>query len=345
MLKVAIIGASGYTGLELMRLSVQHPEIELIAVTSEKFSGMKVNEVFPSLTDKVMLFFHSLSEGKYINDADFIFTALPHSDAMGVVPKFLKPGKKIVDLSADFRFNDPLLYEKWYQKHTAPELLPEAVYGLSELYRENIKKAQLVANPGCYPTAALLALAPVLTKGWIETNSIIVDAKSGISGAGRSVVLSSLYAEVNEGVKAYKVATHQHTPEMKQELSRIAQKEVSLSFTPHLIPMSRGIIATVYTTLSIEISEKEVLDLYKKYYEKDNFIIVCPQGIFPSTNQVKGTNCCTLSIAIDSGTNRLIIVSAIDNLLKGGAGQAIQNMNIMSSMKEDLGLSQPGLFP
>lgn len=345
MLKAAIIGASGYTGFELMRLSVQHPHMELTAVSSEKFAGKKVGEVFPSLHDKIKVDFKSLSEKEGVSEADFVFVALPHKEAMSVVPQLIKQGKKVIDLSADFRFNDPAIYEKWYQKHTAPELLQDAVYGLSELYREKIKNAQLVANPGCYPTAVILALAPLIKNDVIDLNNVIADAKSGVSGAGRSVVLSSLFAEVNEGVKAYKVAKHQHLPEMEQELSLIAQKNVSLLFTPHLIPMNRGILATIYTTMSKEMSENEVLNLYKNFYQNDIFVRICPLGTFPSTNQVKGSNYCDISITIDSRTNRLVIVSVIDNLIKGGSGQAVQNMNIMAGFSEELGINQPALFP
>jgi N-acetyl-gamma-glutamyl-phosphate reductase len=345
MLKAAIIGASGYTGFELMRLSVQHPHMELTAVSSEKFAGKKVGEVFPSLHDKIKVDFKSISEKEGVSEADFVFVALPHKEAMSVVPQLIKQGKKVIDLSADFRFNDPAIYEKWYQKHTAPELLQDAVYGLSELYREKIKNAQLVANPGCYPTAVILALAPLIKNDVIDLNNVIADAKSGVSGAGRSVVLSSLFAEVNEGVKAYKVAKHQHLPEMEQELSLIAQKNVSLLFTPHLIPMNRGILATIYTTMSKEMSENEVLNLYKNFYQNDIFVRICPLGTFPSTNQVKGSNYCDISITIDSRTNRLVIVSVIDNLIKGGSGQAVQNMNIMAGFSEELGINQPALFP
>ena len=345
MIKAAIIGASGYTGFELMRLSVQHPHMELTAVSSEKFAGKKVGEVFPSLHDKIKVDFKSISEKKGISEADIIFVALPHKEAMSVVPQLIKLGKKVIDLSADFRFNDPAVYENWYQKHTAPELLKDAVYGLSELYREKIKNAQLVANPGCYPTAVILALAPLIKNDVIDLNNIIADAKSGVSGAGRSVVLSSLFAEVNEGVKAYKVAKHQHSPEMEQELSLIAKKNVCLLFTPHLVPMNRGILATIYTTMSKEMSEDEVLNLYKNFYQNDIFVRICPLGTFPSTNQVKGSNYCDISITIDSRTNRLVVVSVIDNLLKGGSGQAVQNMNIMAGFSEESGINQPALFP
>jgi len=264
---------------------------------------------------------------------------------MGVVPKLIKQGKKVIDLSADFRLHDTAVYEKWYKKHTAPELIKDAVYGLPELYREKIKSAQLIANPGCYPTSVILSLAPVVKKKIIDLKTIIVDAKSGVSGAGRAVVLSSLYTEVNEGVKAYKVAKHQHMPEMEQELGVIAQDKVAISFVPHLIPMNRGILSTTYAAISGDISEKEIFDLYKDFYQKEIFVRICPLSTFPSTLQVKGSNYCDISISIDSRTNRLIIVSAIDNLLKGGSGQAMQNLNIMAGMNEDLGINHPPLFP
>ena len=345
MLKAAVVGASGYTGFELMRLSVQHPHMELTAVSSEKFAGKKVGEVFPSLTDKIDIAFQSVSEKKGLSEAELIFVALPHKEAMNFVPQLIKQGKKVIDLSADFRFKDPAVYENWYQKHIAPEFLNDAVYGLSEIYRDKIKNAQLIANPGCYPTAVILALAPLIKNDVIDLDNIIADAKSGVSGAGRSVVLSSLFAEDNEGVKAYKVANHQHSPEMEQELSLIAQKDVSLLFTPHLIPMNRGILATIYTTMSKEMSENEVLNLYENFYQNDIFVRICPLGIFPSTNQVKGSNYCDISITIDSKTNRLVVISVIDNLLKGGSGQAVQNMNIMAGFSEELGINQPALFP
>lgn len=345
MLKAAIIGASGYTGFELMRLSVQHPHLELTAISSEKFAGKKVGEVFPSLADTIELAFQSASDKKGVSEAQFVFVALPHKEAMNVVPQLIEQGKRVIDLSADFRFNDAGVYERWYQKHTAPELLKDAVYGLSELYREKIKNAQLIANPGCYPTAVILALAPLLTHNLIDLKTIIADAKSGVSGAGRRVVLSSLFAEVNEGVKAYKVGNHQHLPEMEQELSLIAQQNVSILFTPHLIPMNRGILATIYTTMSKKMTEHEVLDLYKNFYQNDVFVRICPPGVFPSTNQVKGSNYCDISLTIDSSMKRLIAVSVIDNLLKGGSGQALQNMNIMAGFSEELGINQPALFP
>ena len=345
MLKVAIIGASGYTGCELMRLSVQHPQIELVAVSSEKFTGKAVGEVFPSLGDTVKLAFHPLSKQEAVGQADFVFSALPHSESMGVVPRLIEQGKKVVDLSADFRLRTADLYEHWYKKHTAPELLKKAVYGLPEIYREKIRHAQLVANPGCYPTAALLALIPAVQEKLIDLKSIIIDAKSGVSGAGRSLVLNSLFAEANEGVKPYKIGRHQHTPEIEQELGCIAQQQVSLLFTPHLIPMNRGILITAYATPKTTIAQKDILNIYHTFYQNERFVRICPTDTVPSTHQVKGSNYCDIGIIVDSITNRLILIAAIDNLVKGASGQAIQNMNIMAGLEEDSGVTQLPLFP
>jgi len=345
MIKVAIIGASGYTGCELMRLSVQHPHIELVAVSSEKFSGKAVGEVFPSLGTTVKLTFHALAEQEAMREADFVFSALPHSEAMGVVPHLIQQGKKVVDLSADFRLRTPDLYEQWYNKHTAPELLQEAVYGLSEIYREKIRGAQLVANPGCYPTAVLLSLIPAVQNKLIDLKSVIIDAKSGVSGAGRSPVLNSLFAEANEGVKPYKIGTHQHTPEIEQELGLIANQQVSLLFTPHLMPMNRGILVTAYATPKNMVAQQDIVNIYQTFYQNDKFVRMCPPDTVPSTHQVKGSNYCDIGIIVDSKTNRLILVAAIDNLLKGASGQAIQNMNIMAGLEEDSGITQLPLFP
>jgi N-acetyl-gamma-glutamyl-phosphate reductase len=345
MVKVAIIGASGYTGFELMRLSVQHPQIELVAVSSEKFSGKAVGQVFPSLGTTVQLTFQSLAEQKDLSAADFVFSALPHREAMGVVPRLIQQGKKVVDLSADFRLRTADLYKKWYQKHTAPELLNEAVYGLSEIYREKIRHARLVANPGCYPTAVLLSLIPAVQNKLIDPMSIIIDAKSGVSGAGRTLALNSLFSEVNEGVKPYKVGTHQHTPEIEQELGLIAQQQVSLLFTPHLIPMNRGILVTIYAALKVALTKEDIYNLYNTFYKNDIFIRISPLDSLPSTQQVKGSNFCDIGTIVDSKTNRLILIAAIDNLVKGASGQAIQNMNIMAGLEEDSGITQLPLFP
>lgn len=345
MKKVAIIGASGYTGIEIMRLAAVHPRVELVAVSSEQFAGKAVAEVFPFLAGRVNLAFMALAQHTELEKADCAFVALPHQKAMEVVPGLLKKGVRVVDLSADFRFRDAAMYEQWYKPHTAPDLLADAVYGLSEVYREKIHNSALVANPGCYPTATLLPLIPLLTSGLVSSDGIVVDAKSGVSGAGRGAVLTSLFAEVNEGVKAYKVGKHQHTPEIEQELSCAARKPVVICFTPHLIPMNRCILATIYATLKDGTTQDDVLQCYRSFYGGNGFVRIFPAGIVPATHQVRGSNYCDIGFVIDTRTNRLIIVSALDNLLKGGAGQAVQNMNIMAGFEEDAGINQLPLFP
>jgi N-acetyl-gamma-glutamyl-phosphate reductase len=344
MKKVAILGASGYTGSELMRLILKHSRLELVAVSSEKFSGLPVETVFPALAGALQLTFHPLSEAP-LGEADYVFLALPHKESMGVVPGLIEKGKKVIDLSADFRFRKPETYEKWYQKHKAPELLERAVYGLTEVNREKIKTGQLIANPGCYPTAVLLALLPAVQNGLMELSTIIVDAKSGVTGAGRSPVLGSLFAEVNEGVKPYKVGNHQHTPEIEQELGLAVNSAVEIVFTPHLMPMNRGILVTAYGKLTKKMTSAEVLDVYNSFYQGDTFVRICPESVFPSTKQVQGSNFCDLGISVDKKTNRLIIMGAIDNLLKGASGQALQNMNVMAGFKESEGIDQLPLFP
>ena len=345
MVKVAIIGASGYTGCELMRLSVQHPQIELVAVSSEKFAGKAVGEVFPSLGTALTLTFHPLAAQEDLGKADFVFSALPHSQAMDVVPLLIQQGKKVVDLSADFRLRSAGLYEQWYKKHTAPALLKESVYGLSEIYREKIRDAQLIANPGCYPTAALLALIPAVQNDLIDLTGIIIDAKSGVSGAGRNPVLTSHFDEANEGVTPYKLGAHQHTPEIEQELGLIAKEQVSLLFSPHLIPMDRGILVTAYATPKTTIAQKDILEVYHTFYQKETFVRICTPGTVPSTHQVKGSNYCDVGVIADVKTNRIILVAAIDNLIKGASGQAVQNMNIMAGFAEESGITQLPLFP
>jgi N-acetyl-gamma-glutamyl-phosphate reductase len=343
--KVAIIGASGYTGIELMRLAALHPLVELVAVSSEQFAGKTVAEIFPFLGGRLDLAFQALSQHTDLQKADCVFIALPHQKAMDVVPGLLKKGVRVVDLSADFRFRTAAVYEQWYKPHTAPDLLADAVYGLSEVYRETIRNAALVANPGCYPTATLLPLIPLLKSGLVNADGIVVDAKSGVSGAGRGAVLTSLFAEVNEGVKAYKVGRHQHAPEIEQELSFAAQKQVVITFTPHLIPMNRGILGTLYATLKGKATLDDVLQCYRTFYAGSGFVRICPPGIVPSTHQVRGSNYCDIGCIVDVRTDRMIIVSALDNLLKGGAGQAVQNMNIMAGFEEGAGINQLPLFP
>ncbi len=345
MIRVGVIGATGYTGLELVRLLLKHPEIKISALTSERYAGQPIWQVFPSLLGETDQVCQSLEVEPLSQTCDFIFTALPHKAAMEVVPKFIEHGLKVVDLSADFRLADPKVYEEWYEAHTAPQLLKESVYGIPELHREEIKKASLVANPGCYPTSVILALAPALRNRLIDPGSIIADSKSGVSGAGRSAVLPSLFAEVSENFKAYKVTEHRHTPEMEQELSRVAGERVDLTFTPHLVPMKRGILSTLYAGLNTSISEKDILDHYQSYYSAEKFVRIRPPGFLPATAEVIGSNYCDIGLRVDKKRNRLIVISVIDNLVKGASGQAIQNMNLMLGFEESTGIDLLPLYP
>ncbi len=345
MLKAAIIGGSGYTGLELLRILSLHPEVEVAAVTSRANQGKSIEELFPSLTGCYHLKFSDPDPDKLCGQADVFFTAVPHQAAMSIVPAFLKAGKKVIDLSADFRIRDKDLYERWYQPHMAPEFLAEAVYGLPEIYRDEIAKTRLVANPGCYPTSAILPLAPLLKAGVISPQGIIVDSKSGVSGAGRTANLATSFCEVNEGFKAYKVASHRHTPEIEQELSVASGTDVVINFTPHLVPMSRGILSTIYASLTKTASTKDVLGILQETYASSPFVHVLPEGILPNVSHVRGSNNCCIGAVVDSRTQNLILVSAIDNLVKGASGQAVQNLNIMQDWDETLGLKTRALFP
>jgi N-acetyl-gamma-glutamyl-phosphate reductase len=345
MLKVAIVGASGYTGVELIRLLLNHPHIEIACVTSRQNAGMRITSVFPSLLGRIDLQFDPVDVDLIIRKADFIFTALPHKAAMTVVPDLLKAGKKVVDLSADYRLHDVDVYEAWYDKHTSPELLEEAVYGLPELFRDQVRKARLVANPGCYPTSVALGLAPLLEKGLVDLQTLIIDSKSGTSGAGRSAKVGSLYCEVNEGFKAYGVASHRHTPEIEQTLGHLAGQAVQVSFTPHLLPVSRGILSTCYASLRQPMDTAALQQLYAQRYAGEPFVRIHPEGDLPNILHVRGSNCCNIGVVSDPRTGRAIIVSVIDNLLKGAASQAVQNMNLMQGWEEDSGLKDLPLYP
>ncbi len=343
--KVGIVGATGYTGVELLRLLLNHPEVEVTALTSQKYAGVSIDRVFPSLTNQISLKCEELSVDQISQKVDFLFTAVPHKTAMETVPPFYRLGKKVVDLSADFRFKDAVLYEKWYQKHTHADLLAESVYGLPELHRDEIRKAKIVGNPGCYPTGALIGLIPLIRRHLISLDSIIVDAKSGVSGAGRDVVLESLFCEVNEGVKAYKIFEHRHLPEIEQEVSALAKEKVKLSFVPHLIPMDRGILSTIYASLTSKMKTEEVLTVFAETYEKEPFVRLYPKGKFPNTRDVKGSNYCDIGIRVNEEDGRLVIVTAIDNLVKGASGEAVQNMNLMLGFPETMGLKVMPLSP
>lgn len=345
MVRVGIIGASGYTGVELARLLCRHPQVELTVATSRQYAGRAMADVYPSLRGLCAVVCEASSGAELAAKADLFFLAVPHQTAMAIVPGLLEAGKKVVDLSADFRIHDPAVYEQWYQAHTAQGYLAEAVYGLPEIHRRQIPTARLVANPGCYPTSVILALAPLLEAGVIRPESIIIDSKSGTSGAGRGAQVGSLYCEVTDGFKAYKVGEHRHTPEIEQELSGLCGRAVVVSFTPHLVPMSRGILSTIYAELAPGTTSEQVTSLYHARYGHEPFVRLCPQGSYPATQFLRGSNFCDLGFKIDGRTNRIVIISAIDNLVKGAAGQAVQNMNLLCGFPETEGLMVVPLFP
>jgi N-acetyl-gamma-glutamyl-phosphate reductase len=315
-----------------------HPETELTVLTSRQFAGVRFDQVYPAMAGRVDAVCREFSTGLVCDNADFVYMALPHKLPMALVPDILKHGKKVIDLSADFRFNDVDLYESAYQPHSARDLLDSTVYGLSEIYAEQIKTAALIGNPGCYPTSVLLPLIPALRQGLLDPATIIADAKSGVSGAGRSLALASHFCEVNESFKAYKVAVHRHNPEMNAVLSREAHAPVSITFVPHLVPMTRGMLTTIYATPTQGVQQQDILDCYRKAYHGRPFIRLCPEDRLPDTLHVRGTNFCDIGFRFDENNRRLILISAIDNLVKGAAGQAVQNMNLMLGFDETAGL-------
>lgn len=345
-IKVVIVGGSGYTGLELLRLLLPHPRVEVAGVTSRQYQGKKVQQVFPSLGPSGLAFVNPAVED-LVREGEAVFTAVPHQEAVEIVAELR--GKKdlpIIDLSADFRLRQVDTYQEWYGPHRAPELLAEAVYGLPEVYFSRIQKARLVGNPGCYPTSVILGLAPLLQDGAVQTDNIVIDSKSGVSGAGRSLALGSLYCEVDEGFKAYKVGgEHRHIPEIEQELSLLAGRSLQVTFTPHLVPMSRGILSTMVLSPTRELTWKSIRELYEAFYRDAPFVRLVGEGDLPNTLRVRGSNYCEIGWRLDQRTGRLIILSAIDNLVKGAAGQAVQNLNILMGWEQTLGLTQLPLFP
>lgn len=346
MLKVAICGGSGYAGAELLRLLAAHPEVKITTVTSEKSAGKNVTALFPHLHQYDTLTYEPLDREKILSKADFFFMALPHAASQVAVDYFFAQGKRVVDLSADYRLRDPRTYEEWYKvPHMFPRTLKKAAYGLPELYRKKIANARLVANPGCYPTGAIIGLYPAIKGRLIKHDSIVVDAKSGTSGAGRQSEVSFSYCEVNEGFKAYSVSSHRHTPEIEQEISAAAGKNITLNFTPHLLPLDRGILTTIYAKLLKDADPEDVHKLYRKAYRSEPFTRVLGLGRFPNVKNVRGTNLCELGITVNKRTNTLIVVTAIDNLVKGASGQAIHNMNIMMGFDETTALKSIALFP
>jgi len=345
-LNVAIVGSSGYTGGELMRILLGHPNVTVSAITSERSAGQPITAIFPHLASLTKLVCEPLDAAVIAKKAGLVFLALPHVTAQDAANKFRELGTKVVDLSADYRLADPAVYEQWYEHgHQYPELLKQAVYGLPELRREQIKKASLIANPGCYPTSAILGLAPLIKQDKVDLSSIIIDSKSGVTGAGRSPAPAYHFPEANEGLMAYKIGTHRHTPEIEQELSALANQPVTVSFTPHLIPMNRGILTTIYARLKENADTIKLHAQYREFYRQEPFVRVLPLGQQPNVRNVRGSNFCDIGVTADPRSGRAIVVSAIDNLVKGAAGQAVQNMNLMMSFEETTGLANAGLFP
>ncbi len=340
MIRAAVAGATGYAGAELVRILSAHPHVELTMITSRQFAGRRFDRVFPAMAGRVDLVCEDLNDERLAAAADVIFTSLPHMLPMRIAPEILKRGRKLIDLSADFRFADPAVYEAVYQPHTSKDVLQEAVYGLSEVYWKQIRDARLVGNPGCYPTSVLLPLVPLVQAGLLDLDSIVVDSKSGVSGAGRSPSLTVHYCEVNESFKAYKVAGHRHAPEMEAILSREAGKSVTITFVPHLVPMTRGMLTTLYAHPSGVLTERAVRDCLASFFGGRPFIRLRPEGMPPDTLHVRGTNYCDIGFVIDTRNDRLILMSAIDNLGKGAAGQAVQNMNLMFGLDEAAGLDR-----
>ena len=338
MTRVAVVGATGYAGAELVRILAGHPETEITVLTSRQYAGVRFDQVYPAMAGRVDIICQKYSTDQICENADLVYMALPHKLPMAFVPDILKQGKKVVDLSADFRFNDVSLYESAYQAHSAKDLLDTTVYGLCEIYADQIKTAALIGNPGCYPTSVLLPLVPLLKQGLLDPATLIADSKSGVSGAGRSLALASHYCEVNESFKAYKVGVHRHNPEMNAILSREAGESVSITFVPHLVPMTRGMLTTIYATPASSLTKRDIIDCYRTAYHQRPFIRLCPEGRLPDTLHVRGTNFCDIGFTLDEKNRRLILISAIDNLVKGAAGQAVQNMNLMLGFDETAGL-------
>ncbi|MCX7068091.1 MAG: N-acetyl-gamma-glutamyl-phosphate reductase [Methylococcales bacterium] len=343
MIRAGIVGGTGYTGVELLRILALHPEVEVAVVTSRADAGTRVDAVYPSLRGVINILF-TAPELETLAHCDVVFFATPNGTAMLMAEQLLACGVKVIDLSADFRLKDAAEWSHWYgMEHACPELIAEAVYGLPEIHREAIKQARLVACAGCYPTAVQLGFLPLLENGLINVSNLIADVKSGVSGAGRKAELTGLMSEVGESFKAYGVSGHRHLPEITQGLSLAAGKSVNLTFVPHLTPMIRGIHATLYSQLTASVDDIQAL--YEQRYQHESFVDVLPQGAHPSTRDVRGSNNCQIAIHQPQGGNTIVVLSVIDNLVKGASGQAVQVMNLLFNLPEDLGLRILALYP
>ena len=335
MINVGIVGATGYAGEELVDTLLRHPDVRITNISAKIDRSLSISDIFPKFKGRIGLICTQPDIKEIAGICDLVFLALPHTVSMDIVPKLLEAGKKVIDLSADYRLKDTKIYEKFYNtKHKDKLHLAEAVYGLPEIYRAKIKDARLIANPGCYPTVSILAFAPLVALNLVDSDSIIIDAKSGVTGAGRKIAEGFLFSEINEDFKAYKVDVHQHSPEINQELSKLAGKKISVTFVPHLLPLNRGILATIYVRKKVrgKGASSKLISLYKKFYKKEPFIRIRDEGDFPTIKDVVRTNFC--DIGIKESVDSIIIIATIDNLLKGAAGQAVQNMNIMYKFPE-----------
>jgi N-acetyl-gamma-glutamyl-phosphate reductase len=345
MIKASVIGATGYAGQELVRLLMRHPEVELLSLGSRSYQGQAYADVYNNFRDLSDLVCQAGDIEILADQSDVIFLAMPHGIASKMVTQAVLEKAVVIDLGADYRLHDIDVYNEWYQtEHGSVDLLSQAVYGLCELHREKIKTARLIANPGCYTTCSILSLAPLINEGLIDENSIIIDAKSGVSGAGRSTTQDLLFGEVNESIKAYKIGDHRHTPEIEQELQALNQKKFNVLFTPHLVPMNRGILAVSYASLKASTTEEQIKVAYEKMYQDEYFIRLTGDKM-PETRWARGTNFVDIGFKLNTRTNRVVVVGAIDNLIKGAAGQAIQNMNVVFGIEEKIGIDLIADFP
>lgn len=346
MIKVGIIGSTGYAGGELVRILMGHKNVEIKWFGSRSYIEKKYADVYRNMFQIVDAVCMDDNMEELADEVDVIFTATPQGLCASLVTEEILRKVKIIDLSADFRIKDVQTYEEWYQiKHPSPQFLEEAVYGLCEVNRESVKNARLVANPGCYPTCSFLSIYPLAKEGLIDMNSIIIDAKSGTSGAGRGAKVDNLYCEVNENIKAYGVASHRHTPEIEEQLGYASNEKVTLNFTPHLVPMNRGILITAYASLKKKVTYEDAKAIYDSYYKNEKFVRVLEKDVCPQTKWVEGSNYVDVNFKIDPRTNRVIMMGAMDNLVKGAAGQAVQNMNLMFGLSETEGLELVPMFP
>ncbi len=346
MIKAGIIGATGYAGGELVRILLGHKEVEIKWYGSRSYIDQKYASVYQNMFQLVEDTCLDDNIEALAQQVDVIFTATPQGYLAGLLTEEILGKTKVIDLSADYRIKDVSVYEKWYNiQHKSPEFIEEAVYGLCEINREKVKKARLVANPGCYPTCSFLSIYPLVKKGYIDTKTLIIDAKSGTSGAGRGAKVDNLYCEVNENIKAYGVASHRHTPEIEEQLSLVAGEKVTLNFTPHLVPMNRGILITAYANVKEGVTASQIRAAYEEAYQDEKFVRFLNPGVCPQTKWVEGSNYVDVNVVLDERTGRVIMMGAMDNLVKGAAGQAVQNMNLMFGLPEDMGLTLVPMFP